>query len=83
MDTTDTDRSASLLDLHLEIYSEGWLRTKLYDKKDDFNFPIMCFPFIYVHVATFQQHLHIWSRYISQLSYDIPDVVVPIRISLI
>ena len=41
MDTTDTDRSASYLDLHLEIDSEGvWLRTKLYDKRDDFNFPI-------------------------------------------
>jgi hypothetical protein len=32
-DTTDTDRSASYLDLHLEIDSEGRLRTKLYDKK--------------------------------------------------
>ena len=39
--TTDTDRSASYLDLHLEIDSEGWLRTKLYDKRDDFNFPIV------------------------------------------
>jgi hypothetical protein len=28
-DTTDTDRSASYLDLHLEIDSEGWLRMKL------------------------------------------------------
>jgi hypothetical protein len=41
-DTTDTDRSASYLDLHLEIDSEGRLRTKLYD-----NFPIVNFPFIY------------------------------------
>jgi hypothetical protein len=23
-----------------------WIRTKLYDKKDDFNFPIVNFPFI-------------------------------------
>jgi hypothetical protein len=30
-DTTDTDRSASYLDLHLEIDSERQLRTKLYD----------------------------------------------------
>ena len=30
--TTDTDRSASYLDLPLEIGSKGWLRTKLYDK---------------------------------------------------
>jgi hypothetical protein len=39
-DTTDTDRSASYLDLHLKIDSEGRLRTKLYDKRYDFNFPI-------------------------------------------
>ena len=44
-DTTDTDTSASYLDLHLEIDSEGRLRTKLYDKRDDFNFPIINFPF--------------------------------------
>jgi hypothetical protein len=30
-DTTDTDRFASYLDLHLEIDSEGRLRTTLYD----------------------------------------------------
>jgi hypothetical protein len=34
------------LDLHLEIDSEGWLRMKLYDKRDDFNFSIVNFPFI-------------------------------------
>jgi hypothetical protein len=41
-DTTDSDRSASCIDLHLEIDSEGRLRTKLYY----FNFPILNFPFI-------------------------------------
>jgi hypothetical protein len=45
-DTTDTDRSASYLHIHIEIDSEGWLRTQLYDKRDDFNFPIVNFPFI-------------------------------------
>jgi len=45
-DTTDTDMSTSYLDLHLEIDSEGSLRTKLYDQRDDFNFPIVNFPFI-------------------------------------
>jgi hypothetical protein len=44
-DTTDTDRSASYLDLHLEIDSVGRLKVKLYDKRDDFNFPIENFPF--------------------------------------
>ena len=45
-DATDTDRSASYLDIHLEIVSEGRLRTKLYDKRDDFNFPIVNFLFL-------------------------------------
>jgi hypothetical protein len=57
MDTTDTDRSASYLDINLEIDSEWRLRTKLYDKRDDFSFPIVNFPF------TFHQHLHM--EYIS------------------
>jgi hypothetical protein len=42
-DSTDTDRSASYIDLCLEIDKEGRLRTKLYDKKDDFNFPSVNF----------------------------------------
>jgi hypothetical protein len=45
-DTTDTDRSASYLDLHLESDSEWRLRAKLYDKRDDFNFPIVNFQYI-------------------------------------
>ena len=45
-DTTDAARSASYLDLHLKIDSEGQLRTKLYDKRDDINFPILNFTFI-------------------------------------
>ena len=45
-DTTNTNTSASYLDLHLGIDSERRLRTKLYDKRDNFNFPIMNFPFI-------------------------------------
>ena len=49
-DTTDTDRSTSFLDLHLEIDSNGLLRTKFYDKRDDFNFPIVNFPFIFSNI---------------------------------
>jgi hypothetical protein len=33
-------------DIPLKINSEGWLRWKLYDKRDDFNFPIVNFTFI-------------------------------------
>ena len=42
-DTTDTDRSASYLDLHLKIDSEERLRTKLYDNRHYFNFPFGTF----------------------------------------
>ena len=45
-DTTGTDMSASYFDMHLEVGSEGRLRTKHYDKRDDFNFPIVKLPFI-------------------------------------
>jgi hypothetical protein len=36
-DATDTARSASYIDIHLEIDNEGRLRTNIYDKSDDFN----------------------------------------------
>ena len=45
-DTTDTDTSASYLDLHVEFDSERRLRTKHYNKRDDFNFLIVNFSFI-------------------------------------
>jgi hypothetical protein len=54
-DTTDTDRSASYLDLYLEIDSEGRLRTKLFDKRDGFNFPIVNFPFICSNIPALSQ----------------------------
>jgi hypothetical protein len=62
-DTTDTDRSASYLDLHIEIDSWGRLRTKHYDKRDDFNFPIVNFPFICSNIRAAPAY----GVYISQL----------------
>ena len=62
-DTTDTDTSASYLDLHLETDSEGRLGTKLYDKRDDFNFPIVNFPFICSNISAAPAY----GEYISQL----------------
>jgi hypothetical protein len=44
-DTTHTYTSASYLDLHLELDGEGRLTTKLYDKRDDFNFGLVSFRF--------------------------------------
>jgi hypothetical protein len=64
-DTTDTDttRYPSYLDIHLGIDSEGRLRTKLYDKRDNFNFPIVYFPFIFSNIPAAPAY----GVYISQL----------------
>ena len=40
-----SDTEASFLDLHLSI-SDGFVQTKIYDKRDDFDFDIVNFPFI-------------------------------------
>ena len=39
------DTEASFLDLHLSI-SDGFVKTKIYDKRDDFDFDIVNFPFL-------------------------------------
>ena len=64
-DTTDTDRSASYLDLHLDIDNEELLRTTLYDKRDTFNFPIVNFPFICSNIPAAPAH----GVHSSQLRY--------------
>ena len=39
-----SDIESSLLDLHLSL-SDGFVKTKIYDKQDDFNFDIVNFLF--------------------------------------
>jgi len=43
-DPTDSPGSAPYLDLYLEHDINGTLTTKLYDKRDDFNFHIVNYP---------------------------------------
>ena len=43
VNTSDTE--AQFLDLHLSI-SNGFVSSKIYDKRDDFNFDIINFPFL-------------------------------------
>ena len=50
-DTTDTDRSASYLDLHLDIDSEGRLNGDSTIKQNDFNYPTVNFPFICSNIS--------------------------------
>ena len=40
-----SDTDASVLDLHLSIL-DGFVKTKNYDKRDDFDFDIVNFPFL-------------------------------------
>lgn len=62
-DTTITNKSASYLDLFLEIEFTGKLSTKLYDKRDDFSFPIVNFPFLSSNIPANPAY----GVYISQL----------------
>ena len=62
-DTTDTVKSASYLDLFLCIDNEGRLNSKLYDKRDDFDFPIVNFPFLSSNIPASSAY----GVYISQL----------------
>ena len=45
-DTTDSANFSNYLDLRLEILDNNNLSTSLYDKRDDFNFSIVNFPFL-------------------------------------
>jgi hypothetical protein len=70
-DTTDAARSAQYIDIHNEIDREDRLTTKLYDKKKKL-FKLFPLGMFYTCVTQFQQHLHV--------AYDIPKLLVPIRI---
>ena len=58
------DTEASVLDLHLSI-SNGFVSSKIYDKRDDFDFDIVNFPFLDGDVP----HSNSYGVYISQLEY--------------
>ena len=62
-DMTNTVKSVSHLDLHLEIDGKGKLLTKLYDKRDDFSFRIVNFPFICGNIPSAPAY----GEFISQL----------------
>jgi hypothetical protein len=45
-DTTECSTSASYLDVILKLDTSGKITTQLYDKRDDFNFSIVNFPYL-------------------------------------
>ena len=61
--TTVSSNSASYLDLFLEYDQDYRLTTRLYDKRDDFNFPIVNFPFLDSNIPSSPAY----GVYISQL----------------
>ena len=61
-ETTDTASSASFLDLYLEFDDSGQLSTKIYDKRDDFNFKIINFP---KHVQQYTSFSCIWCLHLA------------------
>ena len=62
-DTTDKPTRASYLDLLLEFDNRGRLFTKLFDKRDDFSFAIINFPFLCGNIPAAPAY----GVYISQL----------------
>jgi hypothetical protein len=72
--TEDTAMSVSYLDLHIEIDNDFQRRTKLYDKRDDFNFLIVHFQFRCSNIpvafayGVYSSHLIRYSRVCG--SYD-------------
>ena len=57
-----SDTEAAFLDLNLSIHNDI-VSTEIYDKRDDFNFDIVNFPFLYGVVP----HRPFYGIYISQL----------------
>jgi hypothetical protein len=68
-DTTDTETSASYLDLHFEIDNGGRSKTKLQNKRDDFTFPIDNFQLHPCMERTFISQLIHYVRMSAQYNY--------------
>ena len=61
---------ASFLDFHLSI-SDGFVKTKFYDKRDDFDFDIVNFPFLDGDVPRSTSY----GVYISQIILNLFDLL--------
>ena len=66
-DTTESNTSASNLDLLLSIGRDGRLHTSMYDKRNDFNFHITNFPFLSSNIPSNIPTLPAYGVFISQL----------------
>ena len=69
---TESNTSASYLDLLLSIGKDGQLHTSLYDKRDDFNFHITNFPFLSSNIPSspaYGMTISHLIRYVSTCSF--------------
>ena len=73
-----SDTEVSFLDLHLSI-SDGFVKTKIYDKRDDFDFDIVNFPFLDGDVPRSTSY----GVYISQLMLECPVILVTLFLPVI
>jgi len=68
-----------LYDFYLEHDSNGTLTTKHYDKRDNFNFPIANYPFLYSNIPSSPAY----GVYMSQLiRYSKPVILIRISTSI-
>ena len=57
---------ANYLDLHLEFDEVGKLFTRFYDKRDDFDFPVVNFPCLSSHIPEFAAFGVLVSQFCSE-----------------
>ena len=75
-----SDTEALFLDLHLSI-SDGFVKSKIYDKRDDFDFDIVMFPFLDGDVplsASYGVYISHFIRF-ARVSSHVDDYVVNTR----
>ena len=73
-----SDKESSFLDLDIKVIGSG-IHTSVYDKRDDFGFPIINFPWLSGDVPRLPSN----GIYISQLGLDLLGVVLAFWISII
>jgi hypothetical protein len=73
-ETTESDISASYQNISFNIDSNGRLTTRLYDKRNDFNFAIVSFPFLFSNIL----HSPAYGVYL-QGGFDTQEHVLRIR----
>ena len=71
-ETTESNTSASYLNLLLSIERDGQFHSSMYDKRDDFNFHIIKFPFLSSNVPTSPAYGAFISQFIRQVRLNAP-----------